>query len=337
MRRKQGIRKSIKTFVNKGKAKRFWELAFTTAMVVLSAFTFALSFRLFIAPSVLKEGQIAFVGGGVSGISQNLVKLIHDIIGWTNIEAPVLQSVLYFILNIPVFILGWRKIGKQFTIFSIINVLLASIFIANIPVEWENAVIYDAQLTRTLYAGILSGFSAAISFKANVSSGGMDIVAYYYANLKNEGVGKYTVSVNVAVVGLYFILQLIAPKGNIEVENVSNVNIAITSFISSVTYLAMSGFVIDLINVRNKKSQVQVITNEPNLAKILITNFPHGATTVKGVGVFSNNEKTIIYMTVSSSEVNDVVHLIMEVDEKAFVNVTDVRQVFGKFYIKPIK
>lgn len=335
MRKKQGITRSIKTFVNKSKAQRFWEIVFTSGMVVFSAFTFALSFRLFIAPSVLKEGQIAFVGGGVSGISQNLVKIIHDIIGWTEVDAPLLQSVLYFILNIPVFILGWRKIGKQFTIFSIINVFLASLFISLIPESWENAVIYDAQLTRTLYAGILSGFSAAISFKANVSSGGMDIVAYYYANLRNEGVGKYTVSVNVAVVGAYFVLQLIAPKGNVAVG--SNVNIAITSFISSVTYLVMSGFVIDLINVRNKKSQVQVITNEPDLAKILITNFPHGATTVKGVGVFSNNEKTLIYMTVSSSEVNDVVQLIMEVDEKAFINVTDVRQVFGKFYIKPIK
>ena len=123
--------------------------------------------------------QIVFVGGGVSGLSQNLVKLIHDIIGWQKVNPRVLQSILYFTLNIPVFILGWLKIGRRFTIFSIINVLLASLFISIIPVSLEKAVIYDSQLTRTLYAGILAGFSAAVAFSGNVSSGGMDIIAYY--------------------------------------------------------------------------------------------------------------------------------------------------------------
>jgi uncharacterized membrane-anchored protein YitT (DUF2179 family) len=99
----------------------------------------------------------------------------------------------------------------------------------------------------------------------------------------------------------------------------------------------MNSFVIDLINVRNKKSQVQIITNDEELAKILISNFPHGATTIKGIGVYSQSEKSVIYMTVSSNEVNDVVRLTQQVDPKAFINVYDLRQVFGKFYISPIK
>ena len=314
-------------------------------VVLLSAFSYALAFRLFINPSLEtlanRSGiQVLFVGGGVSGLSQNFVKLFYDIFGITVIDKHVLQSIIYFVFNIPVFILGWLKIGKRFTVFSIINVALASLFISIIPVSWESAVIYDSQLTRTLYAGILAGFSAAIAFKANVSSGGKDIISYYYANRKSEGVGKYNVTFNLIVVSLYFILNLIHPGTNHDVSadpNVTNVNIAITSFIMSVTYLVMNSFVIDLINVRNKKAQVQVITSDENLAKILISNFPHGATTVKGVGVYSNNEKIIIYMSVSSYEVSDVVALIHEVDEHAFINVTALRQVFGKFYITPIK
>ena len=47
--------------------------------------------------------------------------------------------------------------------------------------------------------------------------------------------------------------------------------------------------------------------------------------------------KIIIYMTVSTNEVNNVVSLIRQVDENSFINVTDLRQVFGKFYISPIK
>lgn len=339
------IRNFKKAVAQKPRLKIFLEWLYLLVIVTLSAFTYALAFRLFIHPSLetlnsISGRQVIFVGGGVSGLSQNFVKLIYDIFGVKILARNVLQSILYFVLNIPVFILGWLKIGKRFTIFSIINVMLASLFISVIPESWETAVLYDSQLTRTLYAGILAGFSAAIAFKGNVSSGGMDIIAYYFANRKSEGVGKYNVSFNIVVVTFYFVLNLIHPSTTQDVivdPNVTTVNIAITSFISSVTYLVMTSFVIDLINVRNKKAQVQVITNHEELAQILISNFPHGATTVKGVGVYSNNEKTIIYMTVSSNEVSEVVRLIQEVDTHAFVNVSELRQVFGKFYIRPIK
>ncbi len=343
MGKKLQVVQKVKTWIEeRPRVKIASEWTYLFFVVALSAFTYALAFRLFISPTLeslskADGNHIIFVAGGVSGLSQNFVKLLYDIIGVRVLEKHVMQSIVYFVFNIPVFILGWLKIGKRFTVFSIINVGLASLFISLIPVGWETAVIYDSQLTRTLYAGILAGFSAAIAFKANVSSGGMDIIAYYFANRKSEGVGKYNVTFNLVVVSFYFILNLIHPSTTITNPNVTNVNIAITSFISSVTYLVMTSFVIDLINVRNKKAQVQVITSNDELAKILISNFPHGATSVKGVGVYSNNEKNVIYMTVSSNEVTDVVHLIQQVDAHAFVNVAELRQVFGKFYITPIK
>ncbi len=344
---KHSFIKDLKAKINNNpKLKILFEYLYLLVLVTLSAFSYALAFRLFISPSLetldAAQGtvQVLFVGGGVSGLSQNFVKLIYDIFGFKILDRQVLQSILYFILNIPVFILGWTKIGKRFTVFSILNVALASLFISIIPKSWEGAVLYDSQLTRTLYAGILAGFSAAIAFKGNVSSGGMDIIAYYYANRKSEGVGKYTVTFNLVVVVFYFVLNLIHPASNSSMVgsgNVTSLNVAITSLISSVAYLVMNSFVIDLINVRNKKAQVQVITANNELASILIANFPHGATTVKGVGVYSSNEKIIIYMTVSTNEVNNVVSLIRQVDENSFINVTDLRQVFGKFYISPIK
>ncbi len=346
MKTKYSFIKDLKAKINNNpKLKILFEYLYLLILVTLSAFSYALAFRLFISPSLdtllQAQGgvQVLFVGGGVSGLSQNFVKLIYDIFGLQGLDRQVLQAILYFLLNIPVFVLGWTKIGKRFTIFSIINVALASLFISLIPLSWEGAVLYDSQLTRTLYAGILAGFSAAIAFKGNVSSGGMDIIAYYYANRRSEGVGKYTVTFNLIVVVFYFVLNLIHPASNGATigANVTTLNVAITSLISSVTYLVMNSFVIDLINVRNKKAQIQVITVNNELASILIANFPHGATTVKGVGVYSSNEKVIIYMTVSTNEVNNVVGLIRQVDENSFINVTDLRQVFGKFYISPIK
>jgi len=319
------------------------EFAFIIFMCLLSSFTYALAYRLFIAPDLAGSYgiQIHFVSGGISGLSQNMVKLVHDIFGWTLLNPNNLQSILYFILNIPVFLLGWFKIGKRFTIFSLINVALTSLFISIIPGSWDKIVIYDSQLTRTLFAGILAGLSAALAFKANVSSGGMDIVAYYFANRKSEGVGKYSIIANSFVFGLYFVLNIIKPDAfvheNFESLGLTTLSLAITSLISSVIYTFMNAFVVDLINVRNKKSQAQIMTSDHELAKKLIAAFPHGATTVQAVGAYTNQARSIVYMTVSSNETNRLVKFVQENDPHAFINIIVLRQVFGRFYIKPIK
>lgn len=318
------------------------EIIYVIIMCLLSSFTYALAYRIFIAPNLTGSYgiQIHFVSGGVSGLGQNFVKLFHDILKIDFIDAHLMQSILYFVLNIPVFLLGWFKIGKQFTFFSLVNVALTSVFITIIPASWDQAVVYDSQLTRTLLAGILAGLSSAIAFKANISSGGMDIVSYYFANRKSEGVGKYSIIANSIVFGLYFILNLIQPDAQIDEQftiEVTAISLAITSLVSSIIYTFMHAFVVDTINVRNKKTQVQIMTSNEDLAKILISHFPHGATTVNGRGVYTGQPRTIIYMTVSSNETDRVVRVVQEHDPQAFINVIVLRQVFGRFYIKPLK
>lgn len=329
MKKKRNIIREIKAYLKeRPKLSIAAQYAYSFFMCVISAFMVGLSFRLFVAPAELPEGQIYFVTGGVSGLAQNIVKFVADILKVQNVNRSLLQSILYFSLNIPVMLLGWFKIGRRFTFFSVMNVFLTSLFISIIPVSWEKAVIIDSQLTRTLFAGILAGFAGAIALKSNVSRGGMDIVSYYFANKKSTDVGKYSVILNGVVLIIFFILNLFD-------ENPSSN--ALTAVIYSVLYLVMSSIVIDAIHIRNKKTQLQIFTSNEELAKALINNFPHGATTVGGIGVYSSEAKTIIYMTVSSNEVNDAVTLIRELDPKAFINVIDVRQIHGKFFIPPIK
>lgn len=325
------------------KFKATMDLLYVLFMCILSAFTYALAYRLFIAPNLTNSYgiQIHFVSGGISGLAQNMVKLFHDILGMTFLRPNNMQSILYFAFNIPVFLLAWFKIGKQFTIFSLINVGLTSLFISIIPDAWDTAVIYDSQLTRTLFAGILAGLGAAIAFKAEISSGGMDIVAYYFANRKSEGVGKYSIIANTIVFAMYFILNLIKPDAEIGPAfvdlGITEVSLAITSLISSVIYTFMNAFVVDLINVRNKKSQVQITTTNPDMAKNLIAVFPHGATTIQGIGAYTGQVRYLVIMTVSTNETNQLVKTVQEMDPHAFINVLVIRQVFGRFFIKPVK
>ena len=95
--------------------------------------------------------------------------------------------------------------------------------------------------------------------------------------------------------------------------------------------------IVDLINVRNKKVQIQIISSFKQMSSYLLANIPHGATIVQGKGAFSGEDREIIYMTVSSLEVKDVIRTIKQIDPNSFVSVTQLQQVYGRFFQKPVK
>ena len=109
------------------------------------------------------------------------------------------------------------------------------------------------------------------------------------------------------------------------------------SIFFSIIYLMLVGLIIDAINLRNKKMQVQIITSKIHMPEIIIANFPHSATLIDGKGAYSGQSKTIIWMAVSSNEVKKVVNVAKKVDEHAFILVTPLKQVYGNFFIKPIE
>ena len=105
----------------------------------------------------------------------------------------------------------------------------------------------------------------------------------------------------------------------------------------SVIYLFVTAFLIDFINVRNKKVELKIVTSMPELSKILLNTVPHGQTLVNGVGAFSGSKRIIITMVISSYEVSSVVRIVQLEDPNAFVQVVPLAQVYGRFFMKPIR
>ena len=97
------------------------------------------------------------------------------------------------------------------------------------------------------------------------------------------------------------------------------------------------GLIIDAINLRNKKIEMQIITSQEHMPEIIIANFPHSATVIKGKGAYSGADKTMLFMVVSSSEVKKVVAIAKKIDEHAFITATPLKQVYGNFFIKPLE
>ncbi len=316
-------------------------LNFSKGLLVatLTAILYAFGFYCFIAPAVENHATIwgsSITTGGVGGVSQ-VIWMISTLCGGT-ISISTMQSIFYFVLNVPILLFAFFKIGKKFAILTLINVGLSSLFIwAFSNVEFMRSIAHtlDNETTsyhsaRVLFAAVSIGLASSIAFRNEISCGGIDVISYYFALRKSTSVGKYATALNSIILVTYFGLTIIHNHGE-------NVDIAFVNLLFSFLYLFSVMLVVDFVNTRNKKVQIQIITSVKDISSVLIANFPHSTTTVNGKGGYSHADKFVVYMVVSSSEVKRVVDLVRKVDQHAFVTVTSLIQAYGNFFIKPIE
>ena len=215
---------------------------------------------------------------------------------------------------------------------SLINVLLTSLFISLIPDQWTTIFsIQNELLARAVFAGVLNGVAISIAVELNHSTGGTDIVSTYFALKKGISIGKYVLIINGTIVLLYTILA------GIDTSYKASTPGAATMALYTLIYFFTSSVVIDHLSTRNKKVQLEIVTSEPRLGKVLIQNFPHGCTVLDGKGAFMDQEKKVILTVISSFELKHATETIFKVDPKAFITVNTAYRVYGKFFIRPMK
>ena len=241
---------------------------------------------------------------------------------------------------VPLLVFAFFKIGKKFTIFTFINVILSSVFItvfsetkiayqiATYPFP-DGSIPLNSTIVRVLFACVCTGLSSALAYSGGISCGGIDIVSFYLGTRKSTQVGRYSIIINAFIVLTYALLRTVDPKFGLIYS--------LYSAIFSVIYLMGAGMIIDAINLRNKKVSLQIITAKEHMPEIIIANFPHSATVVKGKGAYSGADRTMIWMVVSSSEVKKVVQVAQKIDEHVFITATPLKQVYGNFFIKPLE
>lgn len=306
--------------------KTTWDYLFATIVTLISAFAFAYGFRAFTAPADVDH----FVSGGASGTTQVLIRIVERIRGETfnSADFQTWDSIIYFVINIPPLILSWFKIGRRFTIMTFLNVLFVSIFIRVLPESMVEVFNINADLiARAVFSGILTGLSTALAVMIDSATGLTDIISFYIAEKKSTSMGKYTLIINAIIVTSYVLLSAGLPE----------FNSTVTLMLYTLIYFFASSKVVDILNQKYRKTQLQIITTDPNMAQVLIHTLPHGCTLVDAKGAYSGQEKKIIYIVVSHKEVNRAIKIMREIDPGCFVTVVNTYQVYGKFYIKPIK
>lgn len=349
-------------FIDHKIAKNITSYGYMFVMCILSALLFAIGFRSFISLdeniyssfiAVNESGVIQHIAtGGMSGLSQCVI-IICRACG-LNIDYNTLQSIFYFVLNIPFLAFAFWKLGFKFSLFTTFNVIFSSIFIQVLPATSMDTInsinpstvadigftqfsifdqigylLRDQGLARGIFAGFMTGLSIGIAFVSNHCTGSIDIIAYYYSTKKSTTTGKYMSLFNGLII-LSFTILSITLDG-------TNAAQAIVSACFSIVYLFFSSLVIDTINVRNKKVQLQIVSSNETLARAIVANVPHSCTIVKAKGGYTGRDRYIIYVVVSNNEVTKLVAHIRKADPNTFINAINLRQVYGRFFVKPVE
>ena len=308
----------------------------------LSSFIYAFGYKAFSSPIIEGEKIGNLITGGFSGLSQTVVKLF-EIFGFPiNSVAPfgnlywnyLIQSTSYFVLNVPIFLFAFRRIGKKFAIFTALNVSFYFLVINIVPSSFTNMFYISNSFdfkndffARAIFAGICTGASSAIAYKYGHSAGGVDVLSVFLNSKKKDiSLGKITMLLNGVIIIVYTLLCIVNDNGDLS---------STTMALYSCVYFFTCSTVIDLFTSRDKKNQLQIITSNQNLPDVLINYFPHSCTVVQGKGAYSKQDKLVIYVVLSIFEVKKAIKIIQQLDPNAFVSITKVNQVVGRFFIKP--
>ena len=274
------------------------------AMIILFGTTlYVVAMNLFITPAALYTG-------GVTGIAQLISVFVEMATGQT-----VGLGVLVFILNVPILILGWKTIGRRFTILSIVAVLLQFVLFEVIPI----AEVSGDVLLNSVFGGVLIGLGAGMVLKVGGSTGGMDIVAQYISQKYGGSFGSYSFAINAAIILIAGISQ------SWEVALYTIISIYITSTL------------IDRVHTIHENLTLYIVTDfEDEMIQALQDHIYRGVTILEGRGGYSKQSKSVLMMVLSSYEMYEVLALIKEVDDKAFTNVVRSEHIQGNYVKKKV-
>lgn len=267
-------------------------------IVIVGAFLIAVSLNFFLIPANV-------YASGFTGIAQLVYKLSLDFLPFT-----ISTGVMLFLLNIPVIILGWCKVGKSFTVYSFISVVLLSFFLEILPIY----ALSEDIILNAVFGGVLSGLGVGLTLKWGASTGGLDIIAMVLSRMNDKPVGTY-----------FFIMNaiIIATAGY-----VYGAEKALYTLVS----LYVTTRLIDTIHTSHQKLTVMVITKkEEELKKAIQARLVRGITTVPAKGAYSNEERDMMIIVITRYELFEIKTIIKKVDPNAFTNVVQTTDVFGSF------
>ncbi|MCI9314706.1 MAG: YitT family protein [Lachnospiraceae bacterium] len=247
--------------------------------------------------------------GGATGLTiliQSVCKMFfHISIPYTPVN---------LLLNaVPIYI-GFRFIGKKFTLYSCLSILVTSVLTDIIP---EIVVTYDILLI-SIFGGIISGFAISMCLSMNATTGGTDFISIYLSEKKGVDAWNFILAFNVVIImiaGLLF---------------------GFDKALYSIIYQYASTQMLHMLYKRYQKQTLFIVTNKADkVCQAINTVSMHGATILSGEGSYEHEKRKVVYSVVSKEESREVIEAVKKADQAAFVNAMRTEELAGRFYYRP--
>lgn len=266
---------------------------------------YCIGFNLLIVP-------MGFYSGGFMGMSQ-----LASLFLTQGIHLPIppeanITGIIYFGINVPLMYLGYRVLGKEFAVKTLITTGLMSALLVVIPIPKVPYV--EDNLTASIIGGIVCGIGGGLVLRGRSSAGGQDIIGLCCAKkFPNFSVGKVSIAINIFVYGLCLFL--------FDVEIV----------IYSLIYATVLSVAVDRVHIQNINTSVMIFTKKLGISKAILEQLGRGVTNWDGEGAYTNRTSYILFVMISKYEVTQLKRIVRSIDPHAFMIFTEGCSVDGNF------
>lgn len=264
-------------------------------MIIIGSLIMAIGTSFFLLPNQLSSG-------GFSGITT----ITYYLFGLP-------MGTVMIILNIPLFIIALIKLGKDFFIKAIIGTGMLSIFLNWF--EGANAIT-DDRLLACIYGGIVTGIGTAIILRANASTGGSDLLGNIIVKFKPTArTGNMIILIDTIVVTLNVIFF-------------KEIEVGLYSAIA----IYLVGQMIDIIFEGTNFTKMIFIVSDKyqEIAKEVGDNIGRGSTGIYAKGMYYDEDRILLWCVASRNQVAKVRQIATKIDDKAFIVISNAREVYGK-------
>lgn len=247
--------------------------------------------------------------GGATGLT---ILIQHSFETFLHLNIP--YTIINVFLNmIPIYI-GFKYIGKKFTLYSCLMIFLSGIFTDMIPAY---IITYDTLLI-SIFGGILNGCAISLCLMMDATSGGTDFIAIFYSQKTGHDSWNLVLGINIIILSLAGIL------------------FGWDKALYSIIFQFTSTQVLHTLYKKYQQNTLFIVTNHAKAVCDAISCISHhGATIMDAIGSYGGENRSVVYSVVSRAEMEKVVQTAKSIDSNAFINVIKTEQISGRFYQRP--
>lgn len=272
--------------------KHLRDFIYNTFLLVLGSAVCAVAVNAFLIPH-------GFLSSGITGVALMIYYIF-----------PVMPvGLLYFLINIPIFFMGWFFVGFRFVFYTVWGMFLYSVMLYLLNFQ----VVLPDNMLAAITAGVLTGVGVAIMLRSYGSGGGSEILCVIMNKFFSITVGTGGIIINSIVLAASFML--------FPVDRV------LYTFI----FIIVSTWTTDMVfhGLSRRKAALIISGEWEKIARTLTSVHKKGVTLINGCGGYEGGDKTILYSVVNRRDIPLLKRTVLEIDPNAFITIMGASDVVG--------